>query len=408
VLDDLRVLELSAPETMLSGSMLAALGADVIVVEPPGGAAGRRIEPFLDDLPGLERSLTWHAMNRNKRGITLDLAGADGRDLLSQLAAKFDVIIDSVDSHAGRAPLDQFTLPAKIVRTRISAFARSGPKSDYAASDLTVMAAAGAPGVTGDVDRPPLFFPVPQAMIEAGADAAIATLAGVLARDRDGAGQNAFVSARIAAMISAMSQMLGPGAGNSEIGRSGGALSFAGVEIPSIYECADGFVLITVAFGPVFGQMTNRLAKWAAEEKHLTPEVGSIPWTTFIGDLQKKERTPADLQALVDGLRSLARSKTKAELGAAARKLGLLASPVMNMRDIAESRQYRERGLFTQVAVAPGREIDAPARFAQFSNFTIESKRPAPSLSQHTAEVLESDLGLSRLELQALFGHGII
>jgi len=408
MLEDIRVLEISAPETMLAGNTLAALGADVVVIEPPAGAAGRRLDPFLDDIPGIERSLTWHAMNRNKRAITLDLASVDGRDLFVQLAHKFDVAIDAVDSRGSAAPLDRFTLPGKMVRARISAFASSGPKSGYAASDLVVMAASGAPGVSGDPDRPPLFFPVPQAIMEAGADAAIAVLAGLAARDRDGLGQHAHISARIAAMISAMSQMLGPGSGNAELSRTGGSISFAGVEIPSIYECADGFVLISVAFGPVFGQMTNRLAKWAAEEKHLAPEIGDIAWTTFVGDLQQKKRTPADLQALVDGLKLLVRTKTKGEFGAAARRLGLLASPVMDMRDVSESRQYRERGLFTQVEIASGREIDVPGCFAQFSNFSISTKRPAPMLSQHTVEVLESDVGLSRREIQALFAHGVI
>ena len=408
MLDDIRVLEISAPETMLAGSNLAALGADVIVIEPPSGAAGRRLEPFLDDLPGVERSLTWHAMNRNKRAITLDLESSDGCQLLSRLIEKFDVVIDSVDSRIGAAPLDNFRLPEKTVRARISAFASSGPKSSYAASDLVVMAASGAPGVSGDPDRPPAFFSVPQAMMEAGADAAIAALAGLLARDRDGHGQHAHVSARIAAMIGAMSQMLGPGAGNAELQRTGGSISFAGVEIPSIYECADGFVLVSVAFGPVFGQMTNRLAKWAAEEKHLAPDLGEVAWTNFVGDLQQGKRTPADLQALIDGIKALARSKTKSEFGAASRKLGLLASPVMTMRDIADSRQYRERGLFTKVEIAPGREIEVPSRFAKFSNFAIESKLPAPMLSQHTVEILERELDLSRLEIQALFVHGII
>ncbi len=407
MLDDIRVLEISAPETMLAGCILAALGADVVVVEPPAGSLGRRLDPYLDDIPGLERSLTWHAMNRNKRAITLDIASADGLAILAQLAAKFDAAIDSVQSRIAAAALDGIDLPDKLVRTRISAFARSGPKSAYAASDLIVMAASGAPGVSGDIDRPPLFFPVPQAMMEAGADAAIATLAGLMARDRDGQGQSAHVSARIAAMMGAMSQMLGPGAGNPEITRSGGSIAIAGVEVPSIYECADGFVLITVAFGPVFGQMTNRLAQWAAREQCLPPEIGEIPWTSFIPDLQQKKRTPAELQALVDGLKKLACNKTKEEFGAAARSLGLLASPVMNMRDVAESPQYRERGLFASTEIS-GRRVDVPARFAQCNNFTIEVRRPAPALSQHTVEILEGDLGLSRTEIQALFAHGII
>ena len=82
MLDDVRVLEVSAPETMLSGRILADLGADVVVVEPAAGSPGRRLAPFLDDKPGLERSLTWHALNYNKRGITLELSTPDGKALM--------------------------------------------------------------------------------------------------------------------------------------------------------------------------------------------------------------------------------------------------------------------------------------------------------------------------------------
>ena len=95
MLDDVRVLEVSAPETMLAGRILADLGADVVVVEPPAGSAGRRLAPFLDDQPGIERSLTWHALNNNKRGVTLDLSSSDGKALMRDLATKFDVVIDA-------------------------------------------------------------------------------------------------------------------------------------------------------------------------------------------------------------------------------------------------------------------------------------------------------------------------
>src|SRR5271163_1386170 len=407
MIDDIRVLELSAPETMLAGRMLADLGADVVVVEPPSGAAGRRIDPFLDDIPGLERSLTWQALNYNKRGITLDLSSPDGKALMRDLAAKFDVVIEATGS-GGRPALDAIEFSARMIRCIISPFARIGAKSGYAATDFTVMAASGAPVMTGDLDRPPLFFPVPQAMMEAGADAAIATLAAIAARDRDGLGQRADVSARVAAMMGSFGLAIVPGSGNPEGKRTQGAMAFAGVQIPSVYQCADGYMLITVAFGPVFGQMTQRLAKWAAEEGHLDKGIAEISWPSFVGDLSARKTSPSDLQALIAGLKSLTRSRTKAELAEASRRLGLLASPVMNMKDVAEYIQYRERGLFEPVRVEEGREIDAPARFAQFSNYSIEIKRPAPKLSEHTAEIFEAELGLSKTEIQALFVAGEI
>src|SRR5208282_1706838 len=264
MLDDVRVLEVSASETMLAGRILADLGADVVVVEPPAGSAGRRLAPFLGDIPGTERSLTWQALNYNKRGVTLDLLSPDGKALMRDLAARFDVLIKAAGGGAS-SPLDSIEFSPRTIRCTITPFASTGPKSGYAATDFTVMAASGAPAMTGDLDRNPLFFPVPQAMMEAGADAAIATLAGLIARDRDGVGQRAGVSARIAAMMSAFGLALVPGSGNADCMRTEGAMVVAGVQVPSVYECADGFALITIGFGPVFGQMTQRLAKWAAE-----------------------------------------------------------------------------------------------------------------------------------------------
>ena len=107
MLRDVRVLEISSPATMLAGSILADLGADVVVIEPPGGAPGRRLEPFLDDVPGIERSLTWHALNRNKRSITLDLESIDGRSLFATLVERFDIVLEAAGV-GGSAPLDEF------------------------------------------------------------------------------------------------------------------------------------------------------------------------------------------------------------------------------------------------------------------------------------------------------------
>ncbi len=409
MLHDIRVLEISAPETMVAGEILADLGADVVVIEPQSGSQARRLEPFLDDTPGLERSLTWHALNRNKRAITLDLKDPDGRELFETLATKFDVILEALGPQ-GESALGSIDLPAKTIRCSISPFASSGPKSEYASSDIVVMASSGAPGMTGDYDRPPLFFSVPQSMMEAGAEAAIAALAGLAARDRDGVGQRAEVSARIAAMTAAMSAPVVMGSGNREIPRMVGRTSVAGVDVPGVLECADGYVLVTVAaFGPAFGPMTQRLAKWAADEGHLAREIADLNWSTFPADLASKKTSPAALASLVAGVRSLCLSKTKAELGAAARSLGLLTSPIMDMKDVAESEQYRGRGLWAPVSIRPdGRQLGTPARFAQFSDFAIEITRPAPMLSEHTVEILEAEAGLSSLEIQALFVQGVI
>src|SRR5260370_7169083 len=110
MLDDVRVLEISAPETMLAGRMLADLGADVIVVEPPAGSSGRRLPPFIDDIPGIERSLTWQALNCNKRGVTLDLSSPDGKAIVQNLAPNFTVVIEP-PAGGSKYPLTTIQLP---------------------------------------------------------------------------------------------------------------------------------------------------------------------------------------------------------------------------------------------------------------------------------------------------------
>src|SRR6266481_8404030 len=125
MLDDVRVLEISAPETMLAGRIFADLGADVVVVEPPAGSPGRRLAPFLEDVPGIERSLTWHALNYNKRGVTLGISSPDGKALVRDLATKFDVVIEA------SSLLDTIELAPRVIPCTTASCLRSRPKNAY-------------------------------------------------------------------------------------------------------------------------------------------------------------------------------------------------------------------------------------------------------------------------------------
>lgn len=409
MLNDIRVIELSAPETMLAGRILADLGADVIVLEPPGGAAGRRFDPFLKDEPGLERSLTWAALNRGKRGMTLDLGTEDGRALLADLGRGAALVLEAAPRRA-TDPAVAVDFPESTVRCRITPFLSTGAKRDYVSSDLIVMASTGAPGITGHPDRPPLFYPFPQSIMEAGAEAAIASLAALTARDNDGLGQEIEVPARLAGMMGALSVPIIGKAGIRDLARTPARSTLAGVNLPSVFACKDGYVLISFAFGQAFGRLTQRLMQWAAEEGCLEPRLGALDWPTAPQQAEAGSLTTADATAMVQGIAALCLKHTKDDFGAAARKLGFLAAPLFDMQDIDRSPQYAERGLWSKpVAVGPdGQTIRDPARFAQFSNYSIEIDRPAPRLSQHTVEILEADLALSRDEIQALFVHGII
>ena len=85
LLTGLRVVEIADERAEYCGLLLAGLGAEVIKIEPPEGNATRRIAPFLDDEPGLERSLFFWNYNRNKKSVVLDLQSPAGRDRMLRL-----------------------------------------------------------------------------------------------------------------------------------------------------------------------------------------------------------------------------------------------------------------------------------------------------------------------------------
>ena len=147
-LTGLRILELADEKGQFCGKLLGDLGADVVKIEPPGGEATRRVGPFLDDIPHPERSLSFWYYNTSKRGITLNLETADGRQLFRRLAA---------------APRTSFWKPSPrvicllwglgyedlreqnpgLILCALTPFGQTGPWRDYQTSDLLHMAAGG-------------------------------------------------------------------------------------------------------------------------------------------------------------------------------------------------------------------------------------------------------------------------
>ena len=136
MLERYRVVDLTDERGNLAAFMLAGLGADVVLVEPPQGSGGRRRGPFAGDGRDPERSLTFWGWNRGKRSVVLDLESDAGRDGLARLCAGGDVVIES-----GAVPIDLAALRAAdpaLVTVSITAFGSSGPKAAWPATDLTV------------------------------------------------------------------------------------------------------------------------------------------------------------------------------------------------------------------------------------------------------------------------------
>jgi crotonobetainyl-CoA:carnitine CoA-transferase CaiB-like acyl-CoA transferase len=249
-----------------------------------------------------------------------------------------------------------------LVHCTVRPFSAHGPKSRYAFTDRTIIAAAGSLAYTGDGDREPLFIPVPQAMMEAGAEAAVGVLAALAARDRDGEGQQVDVSMRAAAMMSAFSLPYYAATREALPARAGSRKLVLGVEIPAFHPCRDGFVQVSVAFGG-FGPVTTRMARWLVERGTLDAAVADVDWSHFPSSPDEAQDA-GRLRALIDGLRNAIAPLSKTDIGTAARAYGFFAAPLMDMADVAAFEQYAQRGLWARQQLADGVEIEVPACFA--------------------------------------------
>lgn len=146
-LTGIRVLELAREPIAFAGKLLADMGADVILIEPPGGDPCRRYPPFVDDRPGDDRSLYWWHYHTSKRGIVLDLDSDTGREAFRRLAGSADVLLEAEPpgrlAGLGLDYADLAALRPELIHVAMTTFGRSDPKSALPYTDLTVLAGGG-------------------------------------------------------------------------------------------------------------------------------------------------------------------------------------------------------------------------------------------------------------------------
>ena len=161
VLTDVKVLDLSED---IAGSfcarLLADYGADVLKLEPPGGARLRRMGPFLHDDPHPEKSLFFLVLNLNKKGATLNLETTTGQALLRQLVPQIDVIVETYRpgylASLGLGYDDLHQLNPSLVMTSITPFGQDGPYSQYQGEEIVNYAMGMVMSISGLQGREPL------------------------------------------------------------------------------------------------------------------------------------------------------------------------------------------------------------------------------------------------------------
>jgi benzylsuccinate CoA-transferase BbsE subunit len=233
-LTGVRVLDLADQSGALAGRLLAGLGAEVVLVEPPGGSPLRRIPPFFDGGDECERSLFFWFYAAGKRSLVLDRSDPGALD---RLARQADVVIET------GAPGNAGALCAahtRLVVASITPFGQQGPYRDWRSSDLVAQAMGGMLAVSGQADGAPLHSLGLQAYHQAGVLAATGIMAALLSRDQTGRCQHVDVSLQ-AAVAASLEHVPGFFHQDGRVPRRQGTLHWT--RFFKVGRCKDGWVL---------------------------------------------------------------------------------------------------------------------------------------------------------------------
>jgi crotonobetainyl-CoA:carnitine CoA-transferase CaiB-like acyl-CoA transferase len=375
-LEGLRVVELATGISgPYCGKLLAGLGAGVIKFEPPGGDPTRFDGPFPGDVPDPERSGLFLHLNTGKRSVVLDLAGGDGRRTLERLLAPADVLILSHRPSELRAiGLDLDALRRRyprLVIVDVTSFGLTGPYAEYRGGELIVYALSGYMMLTGAADREPIKSYGRLVEYEAGAHAALGTMAALFARERDGLGQLVDVSAMEAGTFLLGGVQQAAHLFGRVVRRNGTRLlgTAAQSSYPStIRPCKDGYV---------HAHSNNR---------HLDLLGALIPHPRLRDpELLGAMMGHADeIDAIMDAWLA---DKDRREAVRRAQELRLPFTEVMEPGEVMADPHHRERGSFVTVDhPGAGPELQPGAPFILHA--TPWQTLPAPMLGRHTEEVL--------------------
>lgn len=391
-LSGLRVLDLSR---VLSGpyctALLADLGAEVIKIETPGrGDDSRHFGPFRGGA-----SVYFALINRNKKSVALNLKDARAQEIVLRLADKSDVVVENFrPGVAARLGMDYETLSKRnprLVYLSISGFGQEGPHAGWAAYDLIIQAMSGIMSVTGQPEGPPTALGESLGDLWTGLMGSWAVLAALQARARTGQGERIDL-----AMFDALISMQMTGLAN--LLATGNAPPRAGNRHPvttpvNTYCCRDGLVALVVPSDVQF--------------KALCEVMGRAELATDVRFLQNPDRF-ANESALRAAIEAWSGTLDVDDVVARCHAAELPAGPVWDLAQAAGSAQAAARGLLRSVPHPVFGDLTVVPQPAKFSRSPAVAPVREPSLGEHTGEILEGLLGLTREEVEALRSAGAI
>ena len=351
-----------------AGQVLADLGADVVKVEAPGGDDTRRWgPPFVPDPDGGQSAGYYHACNRGKRSVVADFTTAAGQQVVRDLVADADVVIENFKvGGLAKYGLDHASLAAlnpRLIYCSITGFGQDGPYATRAGYDYIVQGMSGIMDLTGEPEGQPQKIGVAFADIMTGLYSVIAIQAALAMRERTGHGQRIDM-----ALLDTMTGVLANQAMNYFVsGETPPRVGNAHMNVSpyAVFACADGWFILAVGndaqfrrFGAVVG----------LEDR---PE-----WATNAGRLEHQ-------RALFASIEALTRLRRKDELLHALEGAGVPAGPINTVAQAFADPQVVARGMRIEVAREDGSLLPGLRTPIRFSDAELALGRAAPDLGSN-------------------------
>ena len=382
-LQDLRVIDFThALNGPFCTMLLGHLGAEIIKIEPPSGDRFRRSWMPRDAKKDAYEFL-W--INVNKKSVVLNLKSERGVELARRLIAGADVLVENFQQGTmERFGLDYDSLKdlnPRLIYSCSRGYGESGPYAAYGNTAQSNNSMTGWTHTSWGYSGAPGKKALGIGDEAAGVSMALGILAALHARERTGEGQKIVVSMQEAVlgfMISSMHEY------------------FSGIDVGNLpVPVADGFFTLRVP--DISDGIWSKLA-------HLMEREDLVQDPRFVTAAARRQHQ-SELEELIKGW---ARGKTRQELWEGLRGLDYFGAPVLSIREVLEDPHIKSRQAFIQRDHPTAGPTTLLAPWIHLSRTPASIREDAPAIGQHTNEVLEGVLGLSRGELGELRAQGVI
>lgn len=373
--------------TMILGDM----GANVMKVEiPPYGDDARKIGPFING-----ESTYFLSLNRNKRGMTLNLKSEEGKGIVRRLIERADVVVENnrpgVMNRLGLSYEDIKAIKPEIIYISISGFGQYGPYKDKGAYDMVVQGYGGVMSITGDQDDgKPVRVGYSIGDLAAALYAVIALLGAIHVRDRAGQGQYldlSMMDCQIALLENAVVRYTT----TEEVAKPLGSRHPVAAPFQA-YKARDGYFIVAIANDRLFRTLCKVLdLERLYEDKRFAENADRV----------------ANIKELNAILAEVFEKKDKDHWTRLLEEAGIPCGPINNVQEVVNSPQTKAREMIVEVEHPLAGKIRLAGCPIKSSLTRSSVQGPAPTVGQDTETILR-EVGYTESEIESFRGKGVI